>query len=135
MMNSQSTCNHFIMHVSQITILYTLNLHSDVCQLYLSETGSKKFFRGKRLSLIIKFILLPQNYAKCEKRDSQAIYNMITSIQFFKRQNCRHVNQTSGGLKEKENIISFKNLASLHHPLTSYPCPHLPCHGFNINLR
>ena len=53
-----------MMHVSQITILYILNLYSDICPLYLNKTGSKKIFREKRLGLIIKFILLPQNYAK-----------------------------------------------------------------------
>ena len=90
-----------MMHVSQITILYTLNLYSDVCQLYLNKTGSKNFFREKRLGLTIKFILLPQNYAKWEKQDSQTIYDMIPSVQYFKRQNCRDVNQSSGGLKEK----------------------------------
>ena len=29
----------YITHVSQITMLYILNLHSAVCQLYLSKTG------------------------------------------------------------------------------------------------
>ena len=31
-----------MMYVSQIVILYTLNLHSAVCQLYLNKTGRKK---------------------------------------------------------------------------------------------
>lgn len=50
---------------------------------------------------------------------------MIPSIQCFKRQTVGDVNQTSGGLKEKENVISFKNFSwlPLHQPLTSYPCP------------
>lgn len=42
---------------------------------------------------------------------------MIPSVQYFKRQNCRDVNQSSGGLKEKENVISFKNFSWL--PSTS----------------
>ena len=29
-------------YVSQITMLYTLNLYSAICQLYLNKTGSKK---------------------------------------------------------------------------------------------
>ena len=32
-----------MMYVNQITMLYTLNLYSAVCQLYLNETG-----RGKK---------------------------------------------------------------------------------------
>ena len=31
-----------MMYVSQIIMLYTLNLYSAVCQLYLSKTGRKK---------------------------------------------------------------------------------------------
>jgi len=31
-----------MMYVSQIIMLYTLNLHIDIRQLYLSETGRKK---------------------------------------------------------------------------------------------
>ena len=34
-------CNHFMMEVSQITMLYTLNLYSVVCQLHLNKTGIK----------------------------------------------------------------------------------------------
>ena len=109
--------------LSQITILYTLNLHSDVCQLYLNETGSKKFFREKRLSLIIKFILLPQNYAKCEKRDSQAVYNTITLIQFFKRQNWRDVNQTSGGAQGEGKHNFFQELGFPPPPPNLFPLP------------
>ena len=31
-----------MIYASQIILLYTLNLYSAVCQLYLSETGRKK---------------------------------------------------------------------------------------------
>ena len=34
--------NHFMMYVRQIIMLYTLNLSSAVCQLYLNKTGEKK---------------------------------------------------------------------------------------------
>ena len=34
--------NHFMMYVSQIIILYTLNLHSAICQLYLNKPKGKK---------------------------------------------------------------------------------------------
>ena len=34
--------NHFMMYISQIIMLYTLNLHSAVCQLYLNKTERKK---------------------------------------------------------------------------------------------
>ena len=30
------------MYVSQIVMLYTLNLYKTICQLYLSKTGKKK---------------------------------------------------------------------------------------------
>lgn len=33
--------NHFIRYINQTTMLYALNLHSDVCQLFLSKTGEK----------------------------------------------------------------------------------------------
>ena len=33
--------NHFMMYVSQIIMLYTLNLCSAVCQLYRNTTGTK----------------------------------------------------------------------------------------------
>ena len=32
--------NHFMMYVSQIFMLYTLDLHGDVCQVCLNKTGS-----------------------------------------------------------------------------------------------
>ena len=42
MINVYRTCDkHFMMFVSQI-MLYTLNLYSTICQLYLSNTGRKK---------------------------------------------------------------------------------------------
>ena len=34
--------NHFMMYVTQVVILYTLNLYSAVCQLYLSKTEKNK---------------------------------------------------------------------------------------------
>ena len=33
--------NHFMMHVSQIIMLQTLNLHCATCQLYLNKIGRK----------------------------------------------------------------------------------------------
>ena len=30
--------NHFITYVSEVIVLYTFNLHSAVCQLYLNKT-------------------------------------------------------------------------------------------------
>ena len=39
----QTYCgHHFMMQVSQIIMLYTLNLHSAICQLYLNKTRRKK---------------------------------------------------------------------------------------------
>ena len=38
----QTYCdNHFMTYVSQISMLYTLHLYSDVCQLYLNVTARK----------------------------------------------------------------------------------------------
>ena len=34
--------NNFMMYVSQITMLYNLNLYKAVCQLHLNKTGRKK---------------------------------------------------------------------------------------------
>ena len=34
--------NHFMRDVNQISMLYTLNLYSAVCQFYLSNTGRKR---------------------------------------------------------------------------------------------
>lgn len=34
--------NHLMIYVSQIITLYTLNLHSVVCQSHLNKTGRKK---------------------------------------------------------------------------------------------
>ena len=44
MMNGPNTYrdNHFMTYISQIITLYTLNLHSTVCQLYLNKTRRKK---------------------------------------------------------------------------------------------
>ena len=36
--------NCFMIYVSQIIMLYTLNFYSAVCQLYLNKTGRKKIF-------------------------------------------------------------------------------------------
>ena len=41
--------HHFMMHVSQIIMLYTLNLYSAVCQLYLNKTGRKKIYGMPRI--------------------------------------------------------------------------------------
>ena len=38
-----------MMYVSQIIMLYTLNLYSAVCQWYLSKTGRKNFYETKKL--------------------------------------------------------------------------------------
>ena len=46
--------NHFMMYVSQIIMLYTLNLYRAVCQLYLNKTVRKKRkTTDKRTSFII----------------------------------------------------------------------------------
>ena len=36
-----------MMYASQIIMLYTLNLHSAICQLYLNKTGRKKLIMYK----------------------------------------------------------------------------------------
>ena len=44
---------NFLMYVSQIIMLYTLNLYSSVCQLYLNKTGLKKEQMFSPLSRIV----------------------------------------------------------------------------------
>lgn len=41
-MLTEVTVNYFTICVRVVIMMYTLNLHSDVCQLYLSKTGIKK---------------------------------------------------------------------------------------------
>ena len=48
MMFTKLTVNYFMMCVSQIFILYTLNLYSAVCQ-YLNQTGRKNNVKGRNL--------------------------------------------------------------------------------------
>ena len=39
---SQTNCgNYFMMYITQIILLYTLNLYKGICQLYLNKTGQK----------------------------------------------------------------------------------------------
>lgn len=44
--------NHFAIYVFQINMLYTLNLHSVICQLYLNATGRRKKVCGKVSQLL-----------------------------------------------------------------------------------
>ena len=37
--------HHFTIYVSQTIMLYTLNLYSDVCQLYVNKTGKIEIIR------------------------------------------------------------------------------------------
>ena len=43
--------DHFMMCVSQTIMLYTLNLYSTVCQLYLNKTGIKIYLKNLLVSL------------------------------------------------------------------------------------
>ena len=44
--------NHFTIYVNQTTMLYTFNLYSNVCQLFLNKTGIKNYpVRGNRIFL------------------------------------------------------------------------------------
>ena len=41
-LNSSTYCgNHFMMHVSQIIMLYMVNIYSAICQMYLNKIGIK----------------------------------------------------------------------------------------------
>ena len=40
--------NHFTIYVNQTIMLYTLNLYSDVCQLFLNKTGNIFLKQHKR---------------------------------------------------------------------------------------
>ena len=48
--------HHFMMYVSQIIMLYTLNLYSVVFQLYLNKTGRKK--RNRAIHVTYFFLKL-----------------------------------------------------------------------------
>ena len=37
--------NNFMMYVSQIIMLYMLNMYSVVCRLYLNKTGRKNYYK------------------------------------------------------------------------------------------
>ena len=39
--------NYFIIYVNQVIMLYTLNVHSTLCQLYFHKTGRKNVGGGK----------------------------------------------------------------------------------------
>ena len=47
-----------MMYVSQIIMLYTLNLCSAVCQLYLNKTGGKKKRKKVRIKDIAQLVQL-----------------------------------------------------------------------------
>ena len=49
-----------MMYVSQINMLYTLNLYSAVCQLYLNKTGGEK----KESMFKINVVILSQGHNK-----------------------------------------------------------------------
>ena len=58
--------HHFMMCISQIIMLYTLNLYSAVCQLYLNKIGRKKFEKnttqkGLRKKMCIFLFLSDKN--------------------------------------------------------------------------
>ena len=40
--------NHFMIYVSQIIMLYTLNIHNAVHQLYLNKTGGKNWSENSK---------------------------------------------------------------------------------------
>ena len=43
--------HHFLMYVSQITLLFTLNLYSTVCQLYLNKLEKSLFKPTKNFKM------------------------------------------------------------------------------------
>lgn len=51
--------NHFMMYTSQIIMLYTLNLYSTICQLYLNKTRRKKSTQTNQLTNQLTSIGLP----------------------------------------------------------------------------
>ena len=60
-----------MMYISQIIMLCTLDLYSDLCQLYLNKTGREKrkkmimnSFRAETLSYL-SFIVNPEQAARC----------------------------------------------------------------------
>ena len=46
----QTYCgNRFMMDVSQINVLYTLNLYNPVCQLYFNKTGRRMLYNRNKM--------------------------------------------------------------------------------------
>lgn len=45
---SYTYCNYFTVYANQTIVLSSLNLHSDVCQLFLNKTEKKKNMSGNR---------------------------------------------------------------------------------------
>lgn len=43
--------NHFMTYASQNVILYILNLHSAICQLYLNKSGREMFTKTTRINI------------------------------------------------------------------------------------
>ena len=53
-------CNHFTIYVNQTIMPYTLNLYSDIHQLFLSKTGKKFIWKFKRSRIIYGPSMLSQ---------------------------------------------------------------------------
>ena len=47
-----------MMYVNQIIMLYTLNLHRALCQLFLNKTGRKKLYLKKKKHLKVCTLVL-----------------------------------------------------------------------------
>ena len=75
--HSASCGHHFMMHVSHIITLYTLNLYSAICQLYLDKTGRKKKYKFHGTFVHCKHFYLILNSAQTNGITSEFQPNKI----------------------------------------------------------
>ena len=76
---------HYMMYVNQIIMLYTLNLHSAVCQLYLNNTGWKIIewtkIKIKKTAFVIAIKLSRNKFNKIDTRSLwRKVYMLLKPI-------------------------------------------------------
>ena len=66
-----------MIYVSQIIILYTLNVYSAVCQLYLNKTGRKNEFWQRIETIFFKMEILELKIIIPDTKNSKDRFNSI----------------------------------------------------------
>ena len=76
-------CGHFMTYVSQIIVLYNLNLYSAVCQLCLSKTGRKKISKKSCQILATKKLKTPYIFLFTYSSSEPTIRRLHFTCQFW----------------------------------------------------